>query len=225
MKKLLLFFWALGLALAVTAQPDASLSSAPDARMAEQVASPNRIRSAELANDAKRGDHHHRHPRHRADGPDALVWVDAGGNTAGRYIDDISMLVTFDSQLALVRGLVTIVCPPPTFTFTYLGGSRWDPLSPKDLGDALYYTSSDCTGPAYSRFLSPATPYVGVPISEGDTKYIYFFKMADRARLTLYSAFANNQCSATPEGFTLVAAPSAGVVPASDLGVEPFTVK
>jgi len=215
MKELILTFGALGFALAALAQLTVSPTRLPDTRHNHQEAS----RPGEPA-DETRSDRHSR-KRHRANGPDALVWVDATGKTVGRHARDNLLVVPFDNQLAFVLGLQTSDCIPGLRTCTaYPGeGARWNTRYP------LFYTTSDCSGQAYAPVRFTATPYVGIPIVDKGTAYIHFFKMADLAPVALNSIFANNHCSSSVQGLSQPMAPSVGVIPALDLGVEPFTVK
>lgn len=217
MKKLLLSFGALGLALAVQAQLTVSTTPAPDpdAGQNHQEAS----QPDEPVN-GTRPDRHSR-KRHRTDGPDALVWVDATGKTVGRYARQNSLVIPYNGQLAFVQGLQTSDCIPGGRTCTAYpgGGARWNTRY------SLFYTSSDCTGQAYGPFGHGATPYSGIPIVDEGTTYIYFFEAGAMSPVTLNSSFAGNQCSTSVQGLTQSMAPSVGVLPALDLGAEPFMVK
>ncbi|MDB5868601.1 MAG: hypothetical protein JWP96_933 [Polaromonas sp.] len=215
MKKLLLFFAMLGLALAGQAQPTLSQTPLPEASKAYPVDSPNRTRSSEMATATKPDKHMRRHTDRR----DALVWVDAMGKTVGRFSGENSMVVPYNNQLALLLGLTALDCPSPRLCTSYLGGARWN----KDY--TLLYASSDCSGQAYSAASTPATPYVGIPILDGETTYLYFFRLAEMGYVMLKSSFFNNQCTASQQGSSVFVAPSVGVIPAATIGAEPFTVK
>jgi hypothetical protein len=221
MKKCLLPFATLGLALAAQAQLFVSPMPVPDAGLNSPAVSPGRTGPAELNTATQLEKHFGK--RHHLHGPDALVWVDATGKTVGRYANDNLLVVPFKGQLAVIQGLQTSDCIPGGRACTEYpgGGARWNTRNP------LYYTNNDCTGQAYSPAVFTATPFIGMPIEEEGTTYIYFFKTTaiDPARVT--STFAGNQCSASlpPRGFALPLAPLVGVIPALDLGAEPFMVK
>ncbi|MDB5868602.1 MAG: hypothetical protein JWP96_934 [Polaromonas sp.] len=216
MKKSLLFFATLGFALAGQAQPTLSQTPAPETSTAYPVASPNRTRSSEMATATRPDKHSHHYFRHYKDDPDALVWVDATGKTVGRFSSENTMVVPFNNQLATLQGLQAVNCENAC---KYVGGARWGAFF------QLYYPTSDCSGQPYSASSTTATPYIGTPIVEGDTTYLYFFRLADMAVVTVNSGFANKQCRAFQQGFAVLAAPSVRVIPASTIGNEPFTVK
>ena len=218
MKKLPLFFATLGCALAVHAQPGVSQPVSPEALKDYPAASPNWTWTPEFSAATRRYKHHH----HHKDKLDALVWVDATNKTVGRFYDESSMVVTFNDQLALVRGLRVFTCLPLGGACIYAGGSRWFDLP---LANPLYYVSSDCTGQAYSFTRTTPATYYGFPVEKADAMYIYFFKLADRAQVMLNSFFTSKQCRATPQGFNGEVVPAAGMLPVSVLGLEPYAVK
>jgi hypothetical protein len=219
MKKIFLSFGTLGFALAAPGQPAVSQPPRPEAMNAYSVASPNRVRSAELANVTRRDKHRHKH-HHHTDGPDALAWVDATGKTVGRLYDEFSMVVPFNNEQALVYGVGGVPCDT---SCTDIEGVRWLRTA------VFYYQSSDCSGLAYSPIGGVTTPYAGYVAAEGGTTYIYFFKMRAMAPVALKSIFTERQCQAfqsrpTPDG-TQLAAPLVGAIPASAFGIEPFMLK
>lgn len=216
MKHVFLPLATLGLALAAQGQPTVS-QNATGASPPYSVASPNRTRAAELVSAAPRDGHH----RHRRDDQDALVWVDATGKTVGRFASDTTMVVSYHHQTALLGGLTSVSCTTPA-PCSPLDGARWNAV-PTDF--LVYYPTPDCSGQSYLTFSTPATPYVGVPVMDGGSTYIYFSRVTDAAIVLLKSNFANNQCRALLRQFESFAAPTLAVIPASVIGTEPFTVK
>lgn len=208
MKKVVLSFATLALALAGHAQP----TTAPSAQKTYPVASPNRTLSTALAAASKPAK-----PAPQPAAPAALVWVDATGKTLGRFANEGSMVASYNDQLAVIPGLTGLSCTGDVCV--YEGGARWS----SDF--ALYYESGNCSLTPYATNYTPATPYIGIPIKDAGITYLYYFRMADLAVRTMYSRFDGLQCSAIEGGFTSRLAPSVGVVPASTFGVEPFTVK
>jgi hypothetical protein len=219
MKKLFLTFAMLGLALASQAQLTVSQPAAPEANRGGLKLHQPAERDAMNRPD-KRTRRHHR------DGPDALVWVDVNGKTVGRFASETSMVVPFKGQLAQILGLEAAALACPGECGNYLGPARWSQArwSP---GQSLWYTSSDCSGQAYMGSRVAATPYVGTPIVEEDTTYIYFSRMADIGPVVWKSRFERNQCRASEvlQGATATLIPVVGVIPASALGTEPFTAR
>lgn len=226
MKKLLLFMTTLGLALAAPAQaqpqPARSQNLALDNGQTYPVASPNRTRAAELDFRAKRDKHNH-HSGHPKVEPDALVWVDANGQTAGRFSSDNAMVVHYNDQLALLLGLTSVRCTSPDSTgqCTYLGGACWG--EPQQI--KISFTTFDCSGPSYLPSSTPATPYLGIPVLDGDRTYLYLAKVSDAVEVILRTTFFNNRCEALERQFPVIAYPTHAVIPASAIGMEPFTVK
>jgi hypothetical protein len=228
MKKLLLFMTTLGLALAAPAQaqpqPARSQNLALDDSQTYPVASPNRTRAAELDFRAKRDKHNHHsgHPKVKVE-PDALVWVDANGQPAGRFSSDNAMVVHYNDQLALLLGLTSVRCTSPDSTgqCTYLGGARWG--EPQQI--KISFTTFDCSGPSYLPSSTPATPYLGIPVLDGDRTYLYLAKVSDAVEVILRTTFFNNRCEALERQFPVIAYPTHAVIPASAIGMEPFTVK
>jgi hypothetical protein len=215
MKQSCLYLVALGLAMG--GPPALSQDQLPDIRLGLSVASPTRTQSSALANATKPAVD--RYLRHRRDDQDALVWVDVTGKTVGRFASDTTMVVPFNGQQALIRGMAIRRC---------VSGCS-EPLLPAVWGPGvdfpLLFASSDCTGQAYTTENTAATPYVGTPAVDRGTTYIYFFRLAAMSTVVVNSRFSASQCRAVFPGESTRVAPAAAFLPASALGTEPFAVK
>lgn len=180
-----------------------------------RVASPNRTYSKSWGNS-----HRHSKPR-RAEksepNTDVIVWVDATGKTIGRALSS-NLLLPFQGQLALIAGLDSDRNCDANDVCTFSGGIDWN------RNYSVYYTSSDCSGAAYSFGGNQGTPVSGVPVFEGDT-YIYLSKSADTTRTSVSSYFINQVCYAFSEPYPVYVAPVTAVIPASDIGVAPYSLK
>jgi hypothetical protein len=213
MKTLLLTIATLGLAGASHAQLTVVQPAPPQTNRATLTAQMPAERNAL----SRPYPHGHRHRR----GQDPLVWVDADGKTVGRFASETSVVVPFKGQLAQVLGLEAAAEACQSGCGGYLGRARWS------MAHSLWYTSSDCSGQAYMASRVTTTPYVGTPIVEADTTYIYFSRLADITTVVWKSRFERNQCLAggNPQGLSASLFPVAGVIAASELGAEPFTIK
>lgn len=197
-------------------------SGKPDASSSQPVASPNRTTSRTLATSGKSGKSRHHGEKGGKSDSAAIVWVDSTGKTMGRAIGNHAILTTFDNQLATITGLYPDQTCDANRVCTYpSNGARWSEL------EAVYYTSSDCTGLPYSLSAAMGTPYLGVPVVDSGGAYLYFFKAVDTTRVTLRSNYSNNVCAqiGIRGAFPTDAAPVSDVVPASTYGTPPFFLK
>ena len=222
MKSSVLFLAMLGASLASHAQQPPASGATPaaiDASKAQQVASPNRTASPTWVASGKAGKA--RHQGEKADaGP--IVWVDSTGRTVGRAIGNFAILTMYDDQLATITGLGSDSHCDANRVCTFASnGARWSEF------EAVYYTSSDCTGVPYALGAALGTPYVGIPITDSGGTYLYFFKAVDTTRVTLNSRYSSNTCSALGirGAFPTDAIPVSGVLPASNYGTPPFFLK
>ncbi|MDB5868828.1 MAG: hypothetical protein JWP96_1160 [Polaromonas sp.] len=224
MKPLVISLALLSLVVASHAQQlpgAASLSKQIESFQFPSVASPNRVDSATWASSNKFNRNKHPGDKDGASGPPAIVWVDSTGKTIGRALATNSMLVTYENQPAMLTGLESDrSCNAANVCTHQSGGNRWSAFY------TVYYLSTDCTGTPYLPYSGFGTPYVGVPVIDGDATYIYILKVTDTTRVNVNSSYVNNTCRSVRGGvFPSDAAPVTAVVPASTFGAAPYFLK
>jgi hypothetical protein len=199
-------------------------SKSIDTSRLQGVAGPNRTASMTMADSGKSGRHWHGGRNWDSSGADAILWVDSTGRTIGRAISSNTVLLNYENQLTALTGLEADQTCTVNGCVYNNAGNRWSSSS------SVYYPSADCTGTPYLQPYLPyggfGTPSVGIPVVDGDTTYIYLFKVTDTKRVTVGSSYSNHICYFIRSGFfELDAAPVTAVVPASAFGQQPYFLK
>ena len=221
MNQFITFLVLLSASLASSAQSLAPAPAAVEASKSQVVASPNRMTAAALAALSKATNKHGHHQAH--DTAAALRWVDSTGKTLGRAVGAGTALVSYNGELLMMGGLEAIFgcVDPAQVDCTYRAGTDWSPYFASSA-----YTSADCSGAAYSSFLTGATPYGSIPVVEDGIPYIYITRMADVALIPIRSYLLNGGCRVSPSGIgETFAAPVFAVEQAALFGTAPFFQK
>ena len=196
-----------------------------EALRSQQVSSPNRITSITLANTSKLSDVNkllggiglHSNTGNKS----AIIWIDSTGRVIGRALGSSSILTSYENQLATLTGLeADQTCDKSGVCSYKSGGTRWSPYY------SVYYLSTNCTGTPYLPYGGFGTPFVGIPVIDGDSAYIYILKVMNTSRVEVNSSYVNNTCHLIRGGsLPLDAAPVTIVVPASTFGTPPYFLK